>query len=332
VKERPSLVFAVATMAPTEFADGALVVWFVPYAIVALHLGNAGIGYLYAAQGIGAVLGALAAAALGGNARLDVLLALSVAAGGVGYVALGVVPVAAVALAAGAVLGVAGTVEYSAYETLVQQSVPQGMVGRVTGTIESGYYNLMLVGNITSGLLSAWLGLGNAIILLGSIILATTIVAWWNFQRTTAERPTAESLARIPVFRGLPFEEREWAVRRMARERFPRGTVVIRQGDEGDKFYAISRGKVQVDVRQDGHVDTHEMGPGEVFGEIALIENVPRTATITALTPLTAFVLSREDFDELQRRTSEFRESLLDVTVSRRARDEALRTTIAQLG
>ncbi|MGQ0671004.1 MAG: cyclic nucleotide-binding domain-containing protein [Actinomycetota bacterium] len=74
------------------------------------------------------------------------------------------------------------------------------------------------------------------------------------------------------------------------------GEVVFEQGDVGDSFFAVRSG--QVDVVEDGEL-VRTMGPGSYFGEIALLRDVPRTATVAARTPVRAFRLDREGFDRL---------------------------------
>jgi len=116
----------------------------------------------------------------------------------------------------------------------------------------------------------------------------------------------------------------------MVREQFPAGTVVVRQGDPGDKFYAIASGTAEVDVSIDGQTKTRQLGQGDYFGEIALLQNVPRTATVRALDPLTTYVLSREDFEELQRRASEFKESLMLSAAALLAEDTNFKMALAR--
>jgi CRP-like cAMP-binding protein len=76
------------------------------------------------------------------------------------------------------------------------------------------------------------------------------------------------------------------------------GDRVVKQGEPGDAFYAISTG--QVEVSQNGS-PIRTMGPGSHFGEIALLLDVPRTATVRAITPVRAFRLGREGFDKVVR-------------------------------
>jgi CRP-like cAMP-binding protein len=115
----------------------------------------------------------------------------------------------------------------------------------------------------------------------------------------------------------------------MRREHFPAGAVIVRQGDAGQTFYTIASGTAQVEVRANGHRRTSELGPGDFFGEIALLQNVPRTATVRALEPLTVYVLSRDDFQELQDRAAEFKESMLQVAAARLEQDTNFKLALA---
>jgi MFS family permease len=326
---RPLLVFAASVMVLPELAGGAILVWIVPYSERSLHLGGAGVGYLYAVMGIGMAVGGFAAAIVGGNIRLDYLLVASVALGGVALTLFGVWAVAVPALFFIAVMGAAERVEYAAYQTLLQQAVPETMIGQAAGAMESLFYNMMLIGNLVSGLLVSWLGVTVSIAGLGILEVAVAGLAWWNLRLKTADQPDAAVLARVPAFATLPIDVREWAVRRMVREQFPAGTVVVRQGDPGDKFYAIAEGTAEVEVAMDSQTKTRRLGQGDYFGEIALLQNTPRTATVRALDPLTTYVLSREDFQELQRRASEFKESLMQTAVTRLAEDTNFKMALA---
>jgi MFS family permease len=329
---RPLMLFAAAAMAIPELASGALVIWFVPYSDSMLHLGSHGVGYLYASIGVGYVLGGFVAAGLGSNLRLDYLLAASVGVGGLAYCFFGAIPVAAAALAFVLVIGLAETVEYAAYETLLQQAVPESMIGRASGTMNSFLFNMMLIGNVISGFLAIWLGLPVAIVGLGIVTVVATVLAWIYLQRQTAGQPNADALARVPAFASVSPGIREWAVRRMVREQFASGAVVIRQGDEGDRFYTIARGTAEVSVVGEAESIRRVLGPGDFFGEIALLKNVPRTATVTAESRLTLWALSREDFDELQQRAGEFRESLLDIANARLAESSNVAMVLATRG
>lgn len=315
---RPALVFAASVIVVPELASGAVVVWLVPYAQQSLHLGASGGGYLFAAFGVGSIVGGFVAASLGANIRLDSLLAVSVVAGGALLALFGLIPLPAAALVILALFGMAESVEFTAFLTLLQQSVPNNMIGQAYGTTKSLFTNMTLIGTVASGYLAGSVGLEQSIVGFGIVILVVAALGWRRLYRDTAGRPMPAELAAIPAFANVPVPVREWAVRRMTRESFPGGAMVVRQGEEGDTFYAIARGKAAVEVASDGRtISTGELGPGDVFGEIALLHNVPRTATVQALEPLTVYALKREDFHELLDRASHVKESLLETAASR---------------
>lgn len=135
-----------------------------------------------------------------------------------------------------------------------------------------------------------------------------------DMAKVPAFAPTLQSkleLRALPSFAHLEPDELSAVLEHGAWINVPPGEVIIEQGDEGDAFYAIRSG--QVDVFEDGaHVRT--MGPGAYFGEIALIASVPRTATVVAKTPVRAYRLDRAGFDQLIRQA--FRTGTLNPVVS----------------
>jgi ATP-binding cassette subfamily B protein len=122
----------------------------------------------------------------------------------------------------------------------------------------------------------------------------------------------ASRLGRLPFFQGLEPSELQEISALFVTEKFEAGVRAVRQGDEGDKFYIIVRGTVEVVM----NAETGErkrlavLEDGDHFGEIALLRNVPRTASIVALTPCVCLALSREDFDPLMIRYPSVRRSL----------------------
>src|SRR5205085_3486117 len=124
------------------------------------------------------------------------------------------------------------TVEYAAYETLLQQAVPSRSIGVATGTMDTLFFTMMLIGTAISGFLAASLGLTVSIAGLGLLILLATVASWARLRSQTVGQPDPATLARIPAFAAVPAAVREWAVRRMAREQMAAGPVIIRQGAE----------------------------------------------------------------------------------------------------
>jgi putative peptide zinc metalloprotease protein len=110
-------------------------------------------------------------------------------------------------------------------------------------------------------------------------------------------------LKRVPLFATCPDEELERVVRNLAEEQFAAGETIIKQGEIGDRFYVVERGNIS--IWQTGTDGAQQLigrkGPGQFFGEIALVANVPRTATARAETPAVLLTLKQRDFDRLAR-------------------------------
>ena len=100
-------------------------------------------------------------------------------------------------------------------------------------------------------------------------------------------------LRSLPLFAELPAPPLEGMARALTPVTVPAGTELIRQGDPGDAYYAIAAG--ELDATQDGHF-LRRCGRGEGVGEIALLRDIPRTATMVAHTAATVYKLDREPF------------------------------------
>jgi voltage-gated potassium channel len=105
-------------------------------------------------------------------------------------------------------------------------------------------------------------------------------------------------LAAMPLFSGLGQRDLLEVGRLCDEVDLPAGRVVARQGDAADAFYVIIDGTVRIE--RDGQV-LRDMGPGEFFGEIAMVAKVPRQATGTTLTPARLLVMSHGQFNSLLR-------------------------------
>lgn len=111
----------------------------------------------------------------------------------------------------------------------------------------------------------------------------------------------AEILRQNPLFAALPSEARD-ACAALARQRdYPSGATVFLQGDPGDALYGIHHGQVRISIDSPGGVTRHLnlLGPGELFGEIALLDGGPRTATATIMEPTRLAVIGRRAFIDL---------------------------------
>lgn len=106
-------------------------------------------------------------------------------------------------------------------------------------------------------------------------------------------------LQRASVLAGLPGETLARLAERMQRAEHPAGTVLVREGDRDDRFYVLLSGVAAVSQSDLGA--RRVLRPGEVFGEVAATMGIPRTATVTAVTPCVVASCDRKTFDELVR-------------------------------
>jgi ATP-binding cassette subfamily B protein len=110
---------------------------------------------------------------------------------------------------------------------------------------------------------------------------------------------TQHELARIELLAGLPGEVLYKLAKQMQREEIPPGTAIVREGEPGERFYVLFAGMLSVSWSAMGRRDV--LRPGDYFGEVSLAMNVPRTATVTAITPAVVASCDRATFDEFLR-------------------------------
>jgi ATP-binding cassette subfamily B protein len=110
---------------------------------------------------------------------------------------------------------------------------------------------------------------------------------------------TVHELSRIGLLAGLPGEQLHRLAGRMAREEVPAGMPIVREGENGERFYVVLSGMLNVSQQTLG--DRRILRPGDYFGEVALAMNMPRTATVRAVTAAVVASCDRETFDELLR-------------------------------
>jgi CRP-like cAMP-binding protein len=110
---------------------------------------------------------------------------------------------------------------------------------------------------------------------------------------------TSHELTRIGLLAGLPGQTLAKLAKQMEREEIAPGTAIVREGEDGDRFYVLFAGMLSVSQRDLGNQGL--LRPGDYFGEVALTMNVPRTATVTAITPAVVASCDRATFDEFLR-------------------------------
>jgi MFS family permease len=275
---------------------GALDVLFVVLAIGVLHRGQAWAGYLNMAFGIGSLLAGSVTLMLVGR-RLAVPILASGLVMGIG---IGLTALSASAFVTAFLLALAGAgsaVLQMATRALLQRAVPAQLLGRIFGVVEGVTMAALAIGSLLTSLLNN-LG-GPRVALLGvALVLPAGLVVYSRALLTIdadASVPVVEIalLRSLPHFASLPAPALEGLARSLECLQLPAATVLIREGDDGDRFYAIADGEMDVTVAG-VHVSTQRRGDG--VGEIALLRNVPRTATVTSVTKVTLYALDNQTF------------------------------------
>jgi MFS family permease len=279
------------------FVDGMLNVLIVVIALDLLDAGNAGVGFLNSAIGIGGLLGAVAAAALVGRRRLAADFGMGIFIWGVPIALVAIWPNQVFAIVLLGIVGIGNTLVDVSGMTLMQRAAPDEVLARVFGVLESLLLLTVGLGALVAPFLLDWLGTRGALIVAGALLPLLIVPAWPHLKAIDRDgRVPEEQLALLrgnAIFAPLPASTLEQLADRLQEVRVPAGDVIVRQGESGDRFYLIEAGTVEVAV--DGRPG-HELGPGEGFGEIALLRNVPRTATVTARTDAVLYALERDAF------------------------------------
>lgn len=292
-----ALLAVVGVYAVQTIVAGALAVFNVVLALEVFDLGNAGVGYLDSAFGVGGIIGGILAAGLSGSRRLGAWFAFGAMVWGVGISLVGLSPTALIVFAVLAGVGAGNTVVDVAAITLIQRSAPAAVLARVFGVIESILLAGLGLGSILAPVLIAWLGARPAIVVTGLLLPVSVALLGRRILGLDAVGeeliPLVDLMRATSIFAPLPQATLEQVARRLEPMKVPAGTEMITQGDTGDLFYLIATGTaaVTVDGERRATIDA-----GGFFGEIALLRDTPRTATVTAETEMELLSLDRDQF------------------------------------
>jgi hypothetical protein len=287
----------VLLLAAQGIATGALGVLTVELAQGVLDRGGDWAGYLNAAFGAGGVVAVVFTARLVGMTRLALPLTLSLAVWSLSFMGLALLTGA---LAAVVLLAIAGSARQTfdvAGRTLLQRVARPDLLARVFGLVEGLLMAALAVGSLLAPLLVALGGASLAFVCVGAILPLVAVVAGRRLvdidRHATVPVVEIALLRSVPLFAPLPPPTLESLARALEPLRVAPGSEVIREGGKGDRYYVIADGEVEI-VRGGTVVATR--GRGEGFGEIALLDDVPRTATVRTLKESQLYALDRETF------------------------------------
>lgn len=275
---------------------GASLVFGVAIALDLLKMGQGGVGVLNSAVGVGGLIGGFVALLLSQRGKLARDFGLGVILWAAPLLLIAAWPTLASALIALAVVGLANSVVDVNAFTILQRLVPDALMGRVFGAMESAIVGGMGLGALLMPLLINTIGLRSGLGVLGAAVTFVVLLGIGGLRRIdhVALAPAGLELLRGVAILGLLQEN---VLERLARGSrtvmVPSGQVVFREGDGGDLFHVIESGTVDVTIRG-SYVRT--LSVGDSFGEIALLRDIPRTATVTATSDLVTRAVDRDQF------------------------------------
>jgi MFS family permease len=300
---------------------GALDVLFILLALEVFHIGESGAGLLNAALGLGVVVGGALTFTFVGRQRLAPVLASAALASGLALVAVGLVPVATTA----AILVIVAGCGFAACDvvgrTILQRATPDLVLARVLGALEGIDFAGLALGSLLAPLVAIAIGVQPAMIAFGIVLPAGLVLAWAGLQaidRQALVPVRAIALLRDDVvFAPLPQASIEWLARQTRWLTVEPGQVLIAEGDFGDAYYVLESGALAVSK---GGVPIRICDRrAEGVGEIALLRDVPRTATVTARDPSVLLVVRRQEFLEVVAGHPASREAAQHVVAARPA-------------
>jgi MFS family permease len=299
VRNAPGALPALAMLTAEYAVLGAQDVLEVVLAALVLGLGAGGAGYLGAAFGVGGLLGAAAALTLVGRHRLAGPLWLAGAAWGGAFLALGAWPARGVALGLLALAGAGRTVLDVGGRTILHRTVPRRSHGRVFGALEGVETLGLAVGSLMVPVLVALAGPRGAVAILGGLLVVVPLLTMPALRRIERAAPALDAevgvLREVPLFAMLSAPVLEDLARALALIEAPVGETIIREGEPGSRYFVVVTGRLDVSI---GGAHVRTIGPGDGFGEIALLRDGVRTATVTPTSDAALYALERAPFLE----------------------------------
>jgi MFS family permease len=274
---------------------GAMDVLFVVLALNELDIGQSGVGILNAIFGAGGLLAVFVTVGLVGRRRLAPPLVAAALLMGASVALIAVWPRVAITIPLLLLANVGRSLFDVSGRTLLQRTGTPAVLGRIFGVIESVDMLGLSLGSLVvpislGGTTAAIVGVG-AIMPLVTLVLLPAILR--ADARATVPIVQIGLLRAMALFRPLPPPQMEGVARMLEPRHAPAGEVLIREGEPGDLFYLVADGEVAVTTTA-GFATT--LGRGEGFGEIALLNDTPRTATVTASSDASLYTLGREEF------------------------------------
>ena len=276
---------------------GVLDVLLVAYVVDVLGRPSASIGVLAAAVGAGAAFGGAGSVLLSGRPRLAHTIGLGTLACGAPVMLLALGPGLGVVEVLLFGYGIGKGVITVAGQALLQRTVREEVSARVFGVQEGLIQAATALGAAIGPALVLTLGLQGGLVATGVILPSAALLSFTALRRLDARAyvpgEVFDRLSGVAFLSVLPLRTLERLARSAQQSLVSPGASVVRQGEPGDRYFVIHAGRAVVDVS--GRT-ARTLGAGDGFGEIALLEDTPRTATVTAVDDLVVIAIDRDDF------------------------------------
>jgi MFS family permease len=293
------LVALLAVLSGSIALLGALNVFYAVVAVELLGLDESAIGYLAAAAGVGSVFGAAASGAMVGRERLAAALLGAAILFGAAVALVGLVPSSAGVALCLVAAGAGWAFVYVEALTLAQRLAGDNVMSRVFGVMEALMMASQSLGALAVPLLVVALGPSLAIVACGGALAAVALLAGPTLLRADRIEPgrirVLRALRAVPMFSPLSAPVLEQLASGSEHVSAAADETIVSEGEVGQRFFVILSGTVRVSV---GGQPVRTEGPGEWFGEIALLRDTPRTATVRAADPVELLAIDRLPFIE----------------------------------
>jgi hypothetical protein len=288
IRGSTDVMVLVATWTANAFLYGTQIVLFALLATGRLDIGEDGMSFLYAALGIGGIAAATIAHRAADRPRQGAVLGVATLVTAVAFAGYAFTTSPAVGYGLAIVDGAASIVLDVLVLTSLQRMLGNEVLGRAFGAVDSIVVGGMLVGSIAVPPVVDLVGVRGAVLATSAVVGAVGLLVLARaraIDRRAADRaadlaPRVALLERLDIFAGASRATLEAIAEELTPEHVAAGRVVIHEGDEPDDLFIVARGRLIVTTSAHGRVG--ELKDGDYFGEIGLLQHVPRTATVTA--------------------------------------------------
>ena len=301
VAREPATRIVVGILTLRMVVIGALDVLYVLIALEVFGIGDSGAGLLNAAMGLGVVLGGAISFGICGRPRLAPELGLAAAATGAGLVIVGAGASAAQAAPVLVLVGMGFAGCDVIGRTILQRVTPDEVLARVLGALEGLAFAGLAIGSLLAPLVVAIVGVQGAFVVMGLLLPIGVALSWLGLRAMERDAlvpvRAVDLLRESVIFMPLPPAEVERVARNARWMTLDAGEVLIREGDVGDAYFVLESGALR--VTHDGAELRVTSARAEGAGEIALLRDVRRTATVTATAPSILLAIRRALFLEV---------------------------------